>query len=58
MKKLIAVALLGLMCAAFAAAEVSHASLVPVRKTHHRVTRHHAHKAAKHHMPKRAHRTI
>jgi hypothetical protein len=58
MKKLIAVAALSLLCTAFAVADTSHASLVPVRKTHRRVTKHHAHKAAKHHTPKRPHRTV
>ena len=58
MKNLIAVAALSLIFSAFAAAETSHASLVLVRKTHHHVTRHHAHKAVKHHTPKRRHRTV
>ncbi|HEX3818905.1 MAG TPA: hypothetical protein VHW45_01165 [Candidatus Sulfotelmatobacter sp.] len=58
MKKLIAVVVLGLLCSAFAAADVSHASLVPVRKTHHRVTRHRAHKAVKHHAAKRQRHTV
>jgi hypothetical protein len=60
MKKLIAVAVFSfsLLCTAFAAADASNASLVPVRRTHHPVTRHHAHKAVKHHTPKRPHRTV
>ncbi len=59
MKKLIAVAVvtLSLLCA-FAAADTSNASLIPVRKTHQRVTKHHAHKAVRHHTPKRPHRTV
>ncbi len=34
-------------------ADVSHASLIPVKATHPKVHRHHAHKAVKHHTPKR-----
>jgi len=59
MKKLIAVAVVTLtLLSAFAAADTSNASLVLVRRTHHRVTKHHAHKAVKHHTPKRPHRTV
>jgi len=59
MKKLIAVAVvtLSLLCT-FAAADTPHASLVPIRRTHRRVTKHHAHKAVRHHTPKRPHRTV
>ena len=58
MKKLIAVALLAMICTAFAAADTSNASLVLVKKPHHRVTKHHAHKAVKHRAPKHRHNTI
>jgi hypothetical protein len=57
MKKVIAVAVLLMLCIAFAAADTSNASLVVVKKTHQRVIKHHAHKAGKHHTPKRRHRT-
>ncbi|MGH9494282.1 MAG: hypothetical protein ACRD3B_04730 [Candidatus Sulfotelmatobacter sp.] len=55
MKKVIAVAVFSLLCTAFAAADTSHASLVLVKKTHPPVTKHHAHKAVKHHAPKHRH---
>ena len=48
MKKIL-VALLALVFAIpVAFADAPHASLTYVRKAHHRVQRHHAHKAAKH----------
>ena len=58
MKKLITVAALSLLCAAFAAADTSHPNTIPVKKTHHHVTKHHAHKATKHHAPKRQRHTV
>jgi hypothetical protein len=60
MKKVIAVAVVtvSLLCTAFAVADTPHASPVPVKKTHRHVTKHHAHKAVKHQMPKRPHRTV
>lgn len=58
MKKLIAVAALALFSTALAVADASNASLVLVKRTHHPVTKHHAHKAVRHHTPKRRHRTV
>ncbi len=54
MKRCFSVLILALLTTAFAAALPSDASLVPARATHQRATRHHAHKAGKHHHPKRS----
>jgi hypothetical protein len=56
MKRCFSVLILALLSTAFAAALPSDPSLVPVRATHQRATRHHAHKAGKHHHTKRSHR--
>ena len=56
MKRCFSVLILALLTTAFAAALPSDASLVPARAIHQRATRHHAHKAGKHHHPKRSHR--
>jgi hypothetical protein len=56
MKRCFSVLFLGLLLSGFALARPADAALVPVRATHQRVQRHHAHKAAKHHHPKRPHR--
>ena len=53
MKKFLTVFVLLLLSSVFAVADTPHATLVPVRRTHQRVQRHKAHKAGKHHTPKR-----
>ena len=58
MKRFLSVlALCGLMCS-FAWASPRQASVIPVRATHQRAQRHKAHKAGKHHTPKRHHRAV
>ncbi len=56
MKRCFSVLILVLLSTALAAALPSDPGLVPVRATHHRANRHHAHKAGKHHHAKRSHR--
>jgi hypothetical protein len=62
MKRLLALLLTLVLFSSFGWAGPSPASLVPVKATHHRdkrVQRHRAHKAGKHHTPKRhRHATI
>ena len=58
MKKFFLLLLLGIVPSTFALADAPHASLIPVKKTHQRVNRHHAHKAAKHKAPKRKYHTV
>ncbi len=57
MKLFLSLGLLLLSFSVFAAATPQHARLIRARaKTnHHHVTHHHAHKATKHHTPKRRH---
>lgn len=57
MKKLFLLVLLGIVPSTFAL-DTPHAFLVPVKKTHQRAQRHHAHKAAKHKAPKRKYHTV
>ena len=49
---LLVLVLLSALCAL---ARPSNARLIPVRATHQRAHRHRAHKAGKHHRPRRAH---
>jgi hypothetical protein len=61
MKRYLSVMLLCLLSTAFALAATPHAALTPAKWGHHRdprVQRHHAHKAGKHHTPKRSHRSV
>ena len=58
MKKFFLVLLMCLVPTAFALADTPHASLILVKKTHQRIKRHHAHKAAKHKAPKRKYHTV
>jgi hypothetical protein len=58
MKRCFSVLTLALLTATVAFAAPSEARLSPVRATHQRVRHHHAHKAAKHHQPKRSHRAV
>jgi hypothetical protein len=58
MKKLFLLLLMCIVPSTFALADTPHASLIPVKKTHQRVQRHHAHKAAKHKAPKRKYHTV
>ena len=58
MKKFFLLLLLGIVSSTFALADTPHASLSPIKKTHPRVRRHHAHKAAKHKAPKRKYHTV
>ena len=53
MRRLISFLLLLVMSTAFAWAAPPRASVTPVKATHARAHRHHAHKAAKHRTPKR-----
>jgi hypothetical protein len=56
MKRCWSVLMLCVLSTGFALADIPNASLTPVKATHHRdkrVHRHRAHKAAKHHTPKR-----
>jgi len=55
MKRLISFLLLLVLSTAFAWAAPTRASVVPVKATHARVQRHHAHKATKHRTPKHHH---
>ena len=58
MKKLFLLLLLFIVPSTFALADTPHVSLIRVKKTHQRVKRHHAHKAAKHKAPKRKYHTV
>jgi hypothetical protein len=55
MKRILALVALGLVCSATALADSQKSAIV---RTKHHVKHHHAHKAGKHHTPKRQHRTI
>ena len=55
MKRCFSVLMLAVLSSIFAVARPSDATLIPVKATHQRVQRHRAHKAAKHHRPKRSH---
>jgi|CZKR01.1.fsa_nt_gi hypothetical protein len=54
MKRCFSVLMLALL-PSFAVAAPTDAALIPVMANHQRVQRHRAHKAAKHHRPKRPH---
>src|SRR5947209_2979174 len=54
MKRILALVTLGLLCSATALANSQQSAIV---RTKHHVKHHHAHKAGKHHTPKRQHRT-
>jgi hypothetical protein len=58
MKRLIPVWMMVALFCGFAWSLPAEARLVPVRATHQRVQRHHAHKAGKHHAPKRTHHAV
>jgi hypothetical protein len=56
MKRCLWVLMLGVLSTGFGWADTPNASLTPVKATHHRdkrVHRHRAHKAGRHHSPKR-----
>jgi len=53
MKRFFSLLMLAVLTSAFSLAAPSEATLTPVKATHQRITRHHAHKAAKHPRPKR-----
>ena len=55
MNRFFSVLMLAVLTSAFSLAAPSEAALTPVKATHQRVQRHRAHKAAKHHRPKRSH---
>jgi hypothetical protein len=59
MKRILSVLMTCLLASAFAWATPPQATLTPVRATHERPIRHRAHKAGRHHTPKRhRHRTV
>jgi len=58
MRRLISSLLLVVTSSAFVWAAPLRASVVPVKATHARVQRHHAHKAAKHRAPKHHHNRV
>jgi hypothetical protein len=58
MKIFISVSLLCLLLSSLALADTSGASLIAVKRNHHGVRHHHAHKAGKHHAPKHRHNSI
>ncbi|MFZ1140648.1 MAG: hypothetical protein ABR881_03740 [Candidatus Sulfotelmatobacter sp.] len=55
MKRFFSALMLAVLTSAFSLAAPSEATLILVKATHQRVHRHRAHKAAKHHRPKRSH---
>ena len=55
MKQFFSLLMLAVLTSAFCLAAPSDAALIPVRATHQRVQRHHAHKAGKHHRSKHSH---
>jgi Ni/Co efflux regulator RcnB len=58
MKRFLSVLMLSVVASSFAWAASSAATLTPVKATHPRARHHHAHKAKKHHMPKRHHNSV
>ena len=58
MKPLFSLLLLCLAFSTAALADSANASLTPVKLNHHKVQRHHAHKAVKHKPPKRHHNKV
>ncbi len=55
MRRCLSVLILILLSTAFGLARPADASLIPVKATHQKARRHHAHKAGKHHRARRAH---
>ena len=55
MKRFLSLAMMFVLASAYALAAPAQATLQEVRATHQRPVRHHAHKAGKHHRPRRAH---
>jgi len=55
MQRILFVLLIGIFLSASALADTSQARLTLVRKSHHHVTHHHAHKATKHHAKRHTH---
>ena len=55
MKRILSVLMMCVLSSMFALAAPPHATLIPVKATHPHAQRHHAHKAGKHHTPKRHH---
>jgi hypothetical protein len=53
MKRVLSVLMLWVLSGTFCLAAPRQAALIPVKATHQRVQRHRAHKAVKHHAPKR-----
>jgi len=58
MKQFLSVLMLAVLTSAFSLAARSEVALTPVKATHQRAQRHHTHKAAKHHRPKRSHHAV
>ena len=55
MQRILSVLLISVFLSAFALADTSQAKLTLVRKSHHHVTHHHAHRATKHHVKRHSH---
>jgi len=55
MKRFFSLLMLAVLTSVFCQATPSEGALIPVRATHQRVQRHHAHKAARHHRAKHSH---
>lgn len=53
MKRILLILMTCLLSSVFALAAPPHATLTPVKARHQHAHRHHAHKAGKHHTPKR-----
>jgi len=53
MKRVLSALMLCVLSSAFSLAAPGHIALTPVKATHQHVQRHRAHKAVKHHTPKR-----
>ncbi|HET6178351.1 MAG TPA: hypothetical protein VFE61_15565 [Candidatus Sulfotelmatobacter sp.] len=58
MKRLLSVLMMCVLASGFALASVPQGTLTPVRATHQPTHRHRAHRAGKHHHPKRHYRTV
>jgi len=58
MKRIFSVLMMCLLSSTFMSAAPGQATLTPVSATHQQAQRHRAHKAGKHHTPKRAHRRM
>ena len=55
MPRILSLLLISVFLSAFALADTAQAKLTLVRKSHHHVTHHHAHKATKHHVKRHTH---